>query len=37
MAGRFLAAGFSPDEVRLMAVENTRALAAPGSTGVPPS
>jgi Family of unknown function (DUF6282) len=35
MADRFLAAGFSPEEVHLMAVENTRALAAPGRAGAP--
>jgi Family of unknown function (DUF6282) len=35
MADRFLAAGFSPGEVRMMAVENTRTLAAPGSARGP--
>ena len=30
MADRFLEAGFSEEEVRLMAVENTRRLAGAG-------
>jgi hypothetical protein len=37
MADRFLTAGFTPAEVRQMAVENTRALAAPGVPAGAPS